>query len=119
MLGGPKMTLDFEATITLVNVGSVGQSRDGNPAASYAVYDDEAQIVELTPHALRRGGHPREILASGLPPGLADKLGRSSQRREGRQQYPGRRVTPANPPNKRETSRSQLTGISPPGMLWA
>jgi len=31
----------------IINVGSVGQPRDGNPAASYAVYSEESQTVEL------------------------------------------------------------------------
>ncbi|MEM8884707.1 MAG: metallophosphoesterase [Planctomycetota bacterium] len=31
----------------LVNVGSVGQPRDENPDAAYAVYDTEAQVVEV------------------------------------------------------------------------
>ncbi len=31
-------------TKTLVNVGSVGQPRDGDPRAAYVVYDAETQI---------------------------------------------------------------------------
>ena len=73
--GGPKLTLDLETTITLVNVGSVGQSRDGNPSASYAIYDDEAQTVELRRVPYDVAATRAKILASGLPPGLADKLG--------------------------------------------
>jgi len=38
----------------LVNVGSVGQPRDGRPEAAYVVYDSDSQIVEL-----RRVDYPR------------------------------------------------------------
>ena len=31
----------------IVNVGSVGQPRDGNPAASFAIYDESTQTVEI------------------------------------------------------------------------
>ncbi|MBM4037876.1 MAG: metallophosphoesterase [Planctomycetes bacterium] len=72
--GGPKMTLDLEATITLVNVGAVGQPRDRNPAASYAIYDDEAHTVELRRVPYDVAATRAKILASGLPPALADKL---------------------------------------------
>ncbi len=75
LLYGPQMKLDLEATITLINVGSVGQSRDGNPAASYAIYDDETQTVEMRRVPYDMAATRAKILASGLPPALADKLG--------------------------------------------
>jgi len=57
-----------------VNVGSVGQPRDGNPKAAYVVYDIPQQQIEL-----RRLDYPiaeaqRKIRASGLPDRLADRL---------------------------------------------
>ena len=57
-----------------VNVGSVGQPRDGNPKAAYVVYDIPQQQIEL-----RRLDYPiaeaqRKIRAAGLPDRLADRL---------------------------------------------
>ena len=74
-LCGPRVQLDLEATITVVNVGSVGQSRDGNPAASYAIYDDQEQSVELRRVPYDVAATREKLLASGLPPALAEKLG--------------------------------------------
>jgi diadenosine tetraphosphatase ApaH/serine/threonine PP2A family protein phosphatase len=59
----------------LVNPGSVGQPRDGDPRAAFALYDAEAREV-----ILRRVPYPVElaqeaILAAGLPGGLAARLG--------------------------------------------
>ena len=71
----PQVQLDLETTITLVNVGSVGQPRDGNPNACYAVYDDQAQSVELRRVPYDIATTRQKLLASGLPVGLADKLG--------------------------------------------
>ncbi|MBN1354696.1 metallophosphoesterase family protein [bacterium] len=31
----------------IINVGSVGQPRDGNPEASFVIYDEESKIVEI------------------------------------------------------------------------
>jgi predicted phosphodiesterase len=58
----------------LVNPGSVGQPRDGDPRAAYAIYDSDAGVVTL-----RRAAYPVEraqekILAAGLPRGLAHRL---------------------------------------------
>jgi predicted phosphodiesterase len=41
---------------TIVNVGSVGQPRDGDPRASYAIYDTEKQIVTMykVPYSIDR-----------------------------------------------------------------
>ena len=58
----------------LINPGSIGQPRDGDPRAGYAILDDEAQ--ELTMIRVR---YPVEeaqakIHAAGLPPSLANRL---------------------------------------------
>ena len=58
----------------LINPGSVGQPRDGDARAAYAILDDEAQ--ELTMIRVR---YPVEdaqakILSAGLPPSLANRL---------------------------------------------
>ncbi len=58
----------------LVNAGSVGQPRDGDPRAGYAILDTAAETVELyrvvydVPRAQQR------IRAAGLPAALATRL---------------------------------------------
>lgn len=76
-----KLQLHPESTITIVNVGSVGQSRDGNPAAAYAVYDDTEQTVELRRVPYDLEATRRKILAAGLPPALAERLGAANGER--------------------------------------
>jgi predicted phosphodiesterase len=58
----------------LINPGSVGQPRDSDPRAGYAIYDSEARTV-----AYRRTEYPidevaREIREAGLPEVLAYRL---------------------------------------------
>ena len=59
---------------TIVNVGSVGQPRDEDSRASFALYDDVAGMVEI-----HRVEYPVEravekILSAGLPQALAMRL---------------------------------------------
>ncbi len=58
----------------LINVGSVGQPRDGDPRASYLVFDDRAATVTLrrVPYALEKT--QAKIAAVALPPLLAERL---------------------------------------------
>jgi diadenosine tetraphosphatase ApaH/serine/threonine PP2A family protein phosphatase len=58
----------------LINPGSVGQPRDGNPEAAYAIYDDAEFSIHFksAPYDVR--GAQRRILAAGLPPYLAERL---------------------------------------------
>lgn len=58
----------------LVNVGSVGQPRDGDPRAAYATYDSSGPTL-----VLHRVPYPveiaqRKIVAAGLPHTLANRL---------------------------------------------
>ncbi len=58
----------------LINPGSVGQPRDSDPRAAYAVFTPEDRIVQF-----RRVGYDipaaaQKILDAGLPPGLAARL---------------------------------------------
>ena len=58
----------------LVIPGSVGQPRDGNPAACYAMFDSDSS--ELTLHRVPYD-HLRaaqRVLEAGLPPALAERL---------------------------------------------
>jgi len=68
------LSLDLTGRRYVMNVGSVGQPRDGNPDASYVVYDDEAETV--THHRVRydREKAAEKILRAGLPPVLAERL---------------------------------------------
>jgi diadenosine tetraphosphatase ApaH/serine/threonine PP2A family protein phosphatase len=58
----------------LINPGSVGQPRDGNPEAAYAIFDDEAASIEFKSVPYDISGAQRRILAAGLPPYLAERL---------------------------------------------
>ena len=58
----------------LINTGSVGQPRDGDPRASYIYYDDSNDkiSVERVNYDLEKAAS--KIVAAGLPDKLADKL---------------------------------------------
>jgi predicted phosphodiesterase len=58
-----------------VNVGSVGQSRDGVPKATYVIYDLDNQTIELRRLDYDLETTQEKILRAGLPPRLADRLG--------------------------------------------
>ncbi len=58
----------------VVNVGSVGQPRDGDPRASFAVVNDGVVEIHRVPYDFRRT--QAKILAAGLHPALADRLAR-------------------------------------------
>jgi len=58
----------------LINPGSVGQPRDGNPEAAYAIFDDEDFSIHFKTAPYDVGGAQRRILAAGLPPYLAERL---------------------------------------------
>jgi predicted phosphodiesterase len=57
-----------------INVGSVGQSRDGVPKATYAIYDMDEGTVELRRLDYDMATTQKKILAAGLPRRLADRL---------------------------------------------
>ena len=58
----------------LINAGSIGQPRDGDPRAGYGVLDDEALEVRLyrVPYAVQKA--QQKIIAAGLPASLASRL---------------------------------------------
>jgi 4-amino-4-deoxy-L-arabinose transferase-like glycosyltransferase/diadenosine tetraphosphatase ApaH/serine/threonine PP2A family protein phosphatase len=57
-----------------VNVGSVGQPRDGNPRAAYVIYDLPARTVELRRLNYDVATAQKKIRAAGLPEKLAERL---------------------------------------------
>jgi diadenosine tetraphosphatase ApaH/serine/threonine PP2A family protein phosphatase len=58
----------------IVNVGSVGQPRDGDPAAAYAVWDLDRSTVEVCRVYYDALEARRRIHAAGLPRVLGDRL---------------------------------------------
>lgn len=58
----------------LINVGSVGQPRDDDPRAAYAIFDSEEQRVVIERVRYDIELEARRIRAAGLPPVLADRL---------------------------------------------
>lgn len=58
----------------IINVGSVGQPRDRDPRAAYAVWDVAARRVTLHRVAYDVREAQRKILVAGLPRFLADRL---------------------------------------------
>jgi diadenosine tetraphosphatase ApaH/serine/threonine PP2A family protein phosphatase len=58
----------------LINPGSVGQPRDGDPRASWLALDTEAEtaLFHRVPYEIERAA--RSISAAGLPDRLADRL---------------------------------------------
>ena len=57
-----------------VNVGSVGQPRDGNPKAAYVVYDLDESTIELRRLDYDIAKTKDKILKADLPPRLAERL---------------------------------------------
>ncbi|MBA2302998.1 MAG: metallophosphoesterase family protein [Acidobacteria bacterium] len=58
----------------MINPGSVGQPRDGDPRAAFAIYDGDLRVITL-----RRVEYPvraaqKRIFDAGLPPNLAHRL---------------------------------------------
>ena len=58
----------------IINPGAVGQPRDGDPRASYAIYDSDARTVNLhrVPYDIR--ATQTSMMAHGLPAALATRL---------------------------------------------
>jgi diadenosine tetraphosphatase ApaH/serine/threonine PP2A family protein phosphatase len=70
----PEEPVSVRAGRSLVNPGSVGQPRDGNPAASYLVLDTDAGVVEFRRVAYDIGATQQSMRHAGLPPRLAERL---------------------------------------------
>ena len=70
----PDLPVELDGRRALINPGSVGQPRDGNPAASYAILDTDAGRVDF--HRVRYDidRTQRLMREAGLPPRLAERL---------------------------------------------
>ncbi len=58
----------------LINVGSVGQPRDGDSRAAYCIYDTNTNEIELRRIDYDVEGAQNAIIEAGLPAKLADRL---------------------------------------------
>ena len=63
-----------EGTRMLINPGSVGQPRDRDPRAAFALYDTDAAEVVFRRTTYDVAGAQAAIRAAGLPARLADRL---------------------------------------------
>lgn len=73
-VAGEPVMLEPDRHRYVINVGSVGQPRDGNPDASYVVYDDTTATARLLRVHYDRERAAEKILKAGLPPVLAERL---------------------------------------------
>jgi predicted phosphodiesterase len=58
----------------MINPGSAGQPRDGDPRAAYAIYDTDAKEVTYRRVVYDIATAQKKIRDAGLPPILADRL---------------------------------------------
>lgn len=58
----------------IINVGSVGQPRDGDPRAAYCIYDTEKKSVEIKRIYYDIETARKKIIRAGLPRFLGDRL---------------------------------------------
>jgi len=58
----------------MINPGSVGQPRDGDPRAAYVLYNTEERFVIYYRVPYDVGKAQEKIRRAGLPPLLADRL---------------------------------------------
>jgi diadenosine tetraphosphatase ApaH/serine/threonine PP2A family protein phosphatase len=57
-----------------INIGSVGQPRDGDPRACYAIYDQENKVVVFRRVEYEIAITQAKIIEAGLPEMLAERL---------------------------------------------
>jgi diadenosine tetraphosphatase ApaH/serine/threonine PP2A family protein phosphatase len=72
LLDGDALELGEDRLI--INPGGVGQPRDGDPRASYAVFDGDDHILTLHRVKYDLGKAQGKIREAGLPPYLAERL---------------------------------------------
>lgn len=58
----------------IINAGSVGQPRDGDPKAAYSIYDTDKKEVRIKRMDYNIEVTRKKIIAAGLPGFLADRL---------------------------------------------
>jgi diadenosine tetraphosphatase ApaH/serine/threonine PP2A family protein phosphatase len=70
----PGAPITISAGRLLLNPGSVGQPRDGDPASSYVVIDTEAGSAEFRRVSYDVDRTQRLMRDAGLPPRLVERL---------------------------------------------
>jgi len=70
----PEVVIKLGKKRLIVNPGSVGQPRDGNPRASYAIYDSDAGTVVLHRVPYDISDTQQRMRESGLPEQLISRL---------------------------------------------
>lgn len=63
-----------EIDVAMVNVGSVGQPRDGDPRAAFAIFDSDARTLRIERVTYDVEREAARITAAGLPESLASRL---------------------------------------------
>jgi len=58
----------------IINVGSVGQPRDGNPKAGYCIYDTEKKEINIKRVDYNVEAARKKVIEAGLPRFLGDRL---------------------------------------------
>jgi len=66
--------LELNGTRFIINPGSVGQPRDNNPAAAFAIYDTESRIVTFRRTLYNIAETQAQMEAAGLPRPLITRL---------------------------------------------
>ncbi len=75
VLSGRRTVIDLEPEARyLINPGSVGQPRDRDPRAGYAIFNSDSRRVYLYRVPYRVSSARRRIIQAGLPPVLGDRL---------------------------------------------
>ena len=69
-----RIQLDLQADRYIVNVGSVGQPRDGDPRACFVIYDSKNQVLEYLRLEYDVQKTYQEIIDQNLPIFLAKRL---------------------------------------------
>ena len=58
----------------IINVGSVGQPRDGNPKAAYCIYDTEKKEINIKRVDYNVEAARKKVIEADLPRFLGDRL---------------------------------------------
>jgi predicted phosphodiesterase len=75
LLAGRRLVIDLETDCRyLINPGSVGQPRDRDPRAAYAIYDSDLRRLYVYRVNYRVAIARRRIIQAGLPSVLGDRL---------------------------------------------
>jgi predicted phosphodiesterase len=69
-----QMTVQLNEDRFIINPGGIGQPRDGDPRAAYAIYDTDAATVELRRVEYDITATQKKMQAAGLPQRFIDRL---------------------------------------------